>query len=107
VRSQIDVSERRGECIPGALSFSRTSSDAGFPWIEISSASSELHVRDDQPDAFALLIGRQGLVQRPELSERRQHALLVHGVPLDLLDRPLDLGDRGLEAGAPLPELGR
>jgi hypothetical protein len=36
-RSQVDLSERRGECIPGALSFSRTSSGAGLPWIEISS----------------------------------------------------------------------
>jgi hypothetical protein len=62
----------------------------------------DLHVRDDGPDALPLLIGRQRLIQRPELPERRQHAFLVDGVKFDLLDRPLDLGDRGLEAGAPV-----
>ena len=74
---------------------------------DLQSFLGDLHVRDDQPDALALLIGRQRLLQRTELPEGRQHTLLVRGVPLDLIDCHLDLGGRGLEAGAPLPELGQ
>src|ERR1035441_9012794 len=64
----------------------------------------DLHVRDDELDPLALLVGWQRLVQRPELRQGREHPLLIHGVLLDLVDRRLDLGDRRLEAGPALPE---